>query len=206
MSQCRECGATLPEDSRYCLQCGTENNPSAANAEPQKELDFLKPAIAGGLALAILSSIPIISAGNVLCCLWVQAGGGLAAWLLNKQRPGGLTYSDGAFGGVFSGLIGAIVATLISIPIQMLMFTPERVAEIQAQLEQTPMQSEVREFILWFISPGFDLTRLMFTAIDLYDRVWIVLDDRRDHNNSDTLPKEAGLAREEDYAALNRVV
>ena len=165
MSQCRECGATLPVDSRYCLQCGTENKPSAANAQPQKELDFLKPAIAGGLALAILSSIPIISLGNVLCCLWGQAGGGLAAWLLNKQRPGGLTYSDGAFGGVFSGLIGAIVATLISIPIQMLMFTPERVAEIQARFEQAPMQPEVREMIMRFLSPGFDLTRVIILLL-----------------------------------------
>jgi hypothetical protein len=163
MSQCRECGATLPEDSRYCLQCGTENKPSAASAQPQKELDFLKPAIAGGLALAILSSIPIISAANFLCCLWGQAGGGLAAWLLNKQRPGGLTYSDGAFGGVFSGLIGAFVATLISIPIQMLLFTPERVAEIQARFEQMP--PEAREIIMRFISPGFDLTRVIITLL-----------------------------------------
>ena len=162
MSQCRECGATLPEDSRYCLQCGTENKPSGANAQPQKELDFLKPAITGGLALAILTSLPIIAYGNVLCCLWAQAGGGLAAWLLNKQRPGGLTYSDGAFGGVFSGLIGAFVATLISIPVQILVLTPERVAEIQAQFEQAPMQPEVREFMMRFISPGFDLTRVVF--------------------------------------------
>ena len=165
MSQCRECGATLPEDSRYCLQCGTENKPSASNSQPQKELDFLKPAIAGGLALAILSSIPIISAGNFLCCLWVQAGGGLTAWLLNKQRPGGLTYSDGAFGGVFSGLIGAFVATLLSIPIQMLVFTPARVAEIQARLEEIPMQPAVREIVMRFLSPGFDLTRVVITLL-----------------------------------------
>jgi hypothetical protein len=164
MSQCRECGATLPEDSRYCLQCGTENKPSA-NAQPQKELDFLKPAITGGLALAILSSIPIISAGNFLCCLWAQAGGGLAAWLLNKQRPGGLTYSDGAFGGVFSGLIGAVVTTLISIPIQMLLLTPERVAEIQSRFEQVPMQPEVREIMMRFLSPGFDLTRVVIILL-----------------------------------------
>jgi len=112
-----------------------------------------------------LSSIPIISAGNFFCCLWAQAGGGLAAWLLNKQRPGGLTYSDGAFGGVFSGLIGAFIATLISIPIQMLVFTPERVAEIQARFEQYPMQPEVREIMMRFISPGFDLTRLVITLL-----------------------------------------
>lgn len=166
MSQCRECGATLPEDSRYCLQCGTENRPSEnRTAQPQKELDFLKPAIAGGLALGILSSIPLIAFGNVLCCLWAQAGGGLAAWFLDKQRPGGLKYGDGAFGGVFSGLIGALVTTLISIPVQILLFTPERIAELKAQFEQMSMQPETRELMMRIMSPGFDLTRTLLLLL-----------------------------------------
>src|SRR5215510_4771252 len=111
MSQCKECGATLPENSRFCLQCGTENRPSDGGPpQPERELDFFKPAITGGLLLGVLSSIPLLSALNFLCCLWVQAGGGLATYLLDKQRPGRLKYSDGAFVGVFSGLIGAFVA------------------------------------------------------------------------------------------------
>jgi zinc-ribbon domain len=167
MNQCKECGATLPADSRFCLQCGTENKPAESTpAQPDKELDFLKPAITGGLALGILSSIPIISALNFFCCLWVQAGGGLAAWLLNKQRPGRLKYSDGAFGGVFSGLIGAFVATVISIPIQMIVFTPDRIAEMKTQLDQiAAIPAEAREAMLSFMSPGFNLSRTLITLV-----------------------------------------
>src|SRR5262245_51804487 len=135
MNQCKQCGATLPEDSQYCLQCGTENKPNSTS-QSQKELDFLKPSLLGGLAMGVLSSLPLIAYGNILCCLWVQAGGGLTTWLLNKQRPGGLKYGDGAFGGVFSGIIGAFVATLISIPIQMLTLTSENIAQVRARFDQ----------------------------------------------------------------------
>src|SRR5262245_23408089 len=117
MNQCKQCGASLPENSQYCLQCGTEVGQGQGAAPPAIELEFLKPAVTGGLFLGVVSSIPFIGSLNVLCCLWAQAGGGLAAWMLDRQRPGGLKYGDGAFGGVISGLIGAFVATLINIPI-----------------------------------------------------------------------------------------
>jgi zinc ribbon protein len=137
MSQCKECGATLPQDSRFCLQCGTENKPSENRpAVPEKDLEFLKPSVTGGLALGVVSALPFIGGLNVICCLWAQAGGGFTAWLLNKQRPGHLKYSDGAFGGVFTGLIGAIVSTIIQIPILMLTLTPERVAQFQTDFER----------------------------------------------------------------------
>jgi len=163
--KCKQCGATLPEDSQYCLQCGTENKPSMAS-QPQKELDFLKPALLGGLAMGVLSSLPLIALLNVVCCLWVQAGGGLTTWLLNKQRPGGLKYGDGAFGGVFSGLIGAFVATIISIPVQMIAFSPERIAQLQAQFGQIQgMPPAVRDAMFQWMTPGFSLTRTLFTLV-----------------------------------------
>lgn len=166
MNQCKQCGATLPEDSRYCLQCGTENRPSdTRSSQPQKELDFLKPSITGGLALGILSALPIIAFGNIFCCLWAQAGGGLTAWLLDKQRPGGLKYSDGALGGVLSGLIGAFVATLVSIPIQMIMFTPESMAEMEAQLAQAQLPPAMVEAFTRFFQPGFDVTRTLISLL-----------------------------------------
>jgi hypothetical protein len=166
MSQCKQCGATLPEDSRYCLQCGTENSPGAnSSPQPAKELDFLKPSLLGGLALAILSALPIISAGNILCCLWAQTGGGLSVWLLNKQRPGGINYSDGALGGVLSGLIGAILTTLISIPIQILVFTPEAIAQMRAQFEQAQLPPAWLNAMTRFLAPGFDLGRTLIILL-----------------------------------------
>ena len=57
------------------------------------------------------------------------------------------------------------------------------------------MSSRVHDAIY---EPGLRPHTSSVFFIDLYGRVWIVLDDRRDHNNSDTLPKEAGLTREGD--------
>jgi hypothetical protein len=128
---------------------------------PVQELDFLKPALLGGLTLGVLSAVPIIQLGNCIFCLWAQAGGGLAAWLLDKQRPGGLKYGDGAFAGVISGLIGAFVTTLAAIPIEMITLTPERVAQLQTQIEQVPISPAFREAILQFMTPGFHLSRTL---------------------------------------------
>jgi hypothetical protein len=162
MNQCKQCGATLPEDSRFCLQCGTENTPAPESTIPQGELDFLKPAITGGLALGVLSSVPYVS---VCCCLWSAGAGALATWFLNKQRPGTLKYSDGALGGVLSGLIGAIVTTIISIPVQMLLLTPEAVETAKAQLERSQMPPQVVEMITRFMQPGFDLSRTLISLL-----------------------------------------
>ena len=160
MSQCRQCGASLPENSQYCLQCGTEIRDRQSPAPPETELEFLKPAATGGLLLGVLSALPFISSLNIICCLWAQLGGGLATWFLNKQRPGGLKYGDGAFGGVISGLIGAFVATLISIPVQLVLFTAESYAQLQEFLARFPtMNPNMREAILQFFSPGFSLSR-----------------------------------------------
>jgi len=164
MNQCKQCGATLPENSRYCLQCGTENpDPEGGASPPQKELDFLKPSVMGGLALGVLSAVPIVSALNIVCCLWAQAGGGLAVWMLNGQRPGGLKYGDGAFSGAISGLIGAFISTLITIPIQMIFLTEEAFAEMQRGLERIPISPAIREAILQFMTPGFHLSRTLLS-------------------------------------------
>jgi len=165
MNQCKQCGATLPQDSRFCLQCGTENIPSSVSTTPQRELDFLKPAITGGLALGVLSAIPLLNYVNACCCLWAQGGGALTAWLINKQRPGGLKYSDGALGGVLSGLIGAVVATIINIPIQMLFLTQEAVDAFRAQLQQANMPPEAIEMISRFMQPGFDISRTLISLL-----------------------------------------
>jgi len=123
MSQCTHCGANLPDEAHYCMQCGTPAGappPQPVSTQPPPKLDFLQPALAGGLTLGLLSAIPFIAFGNCICCMWILGGGALTAYMLMQQRPAGITYGDAAFGGVLSGLIGAIVSTIINIPIHVL--------------------------------------------------------------------------------------
>lgn len=81
----------------------------------------LQPALLGGLFIGVLSALPVISAGNCVCCLWVVLGGVLAAYLLQQAQPDAIDAVDGALVGLLAGLVGAVIATLVSIPIQMLM-------------------------------------------------------------------------------------
>ena len=136
-------------------------------AQPPKELDFMKPAIAGGFLLGALSSLPLISLGNALCCLWIQGGGGYAAWLLNKQRPGGLRLGDGALVGVLSGLVGTAVWAAVSIPVQALFFTPEAAAEMRQFMEQLSgsLPPDFAASMAPYLEPGFNLSRLLLGVI-----------------------------------------
>lgn len=71
------------------------------------------PALIGGVTAGILSGIPIV---NCLCCLWIIGGGLLAAYFLTRESSVNLTAGDGAIVGVFTGIIAAIVETLVNIP------------------------------------------------------------------------------------------
>src|SRR6187549_2552543 len=155
---CSQCGTELPERARFCLNCGAPapQMESPQPSTPPPALDFTQPALAGGMLLGVLSSIPVISAGNCLCCMWVLGGGAFGAFLLMKQRPtGGISYGDGAFVGVMSGLFGAFVATLISIPLKMLtarFFVGQREA-MERALQDAGVEGGMRDLILRMASP-----------------------------------------------------
>ncbi|MEO6008022.1 MAG: hypothetical protein ABIU38_08170 [Vicinamibacteraceae bacterium] len=69
----------------------------------------MMPALAGGLFIGVLSSLPYIKGGNVCCCLWVISGGALAAWLMQQNTPRPITVGEGAVVGLLSGLVGTVV-------------------------------------------------------------------------------------------------
>ncbi len=73
----------------------------------------LQPALLGGAFMGVLSALPFVSYANACCCLWVVAGGLLAAWLLQQNYPYAITTGDGALVGLLAGLFGAIVTTII---------------------------------------------------------------------------------------------
>lgn len=87
---------------------------------------MIQPALLGGLVMGVLSALPIISAGNLCCCLWVVMGGVVAAYLLQQARPAPLTAGDGALVGLYAGVVGAVISVLLSIPITMLIGPFER--------------------------------------------------------------------------------
>jgi hypothetical protein len=88
--------------------------------------DKNRPALVGGLVIGVLSALPIISAGNVCCCLWVIGGGLVASYLLQQNQSAPLTAGDGAMVGLLAGVYGAIITTLLSIPITLIIGPLER--------------------------------------------------------------------------------
>lgn len=81
----------------------------------------LQPALYGGLLLGVLSALPIINLGNACCCLWVMAGGAVAAYLLQANQAAPITPGDGATVGLLAGVIGALVQLILSIPVGLVM-------------------------------------------------------------------------------------
>jgi hypothetical protein len=75
--------------------------------------------------MGVLSALPIVSVGNC-CCLWVVSGGLVAAYVLQQNQPVPITPGDGALVGLLAGLFGAIVQTVLSIPISLVVGPMER--------------------------------------------------------------------------------
>lgn len=76
--------------------------------------------------MGVLSALPIISAGNFCCCLWVVSGGLFSAYLLQQNRSDAITAADGAFVGLLAGIVGAVIQFVLSIPIGLLVGPMER--------------------------------------------------------------------------------
>jgi len=81
----------------------------------------LQPAILGGVFLGVLSALPVVSAANLCCCLWIVSGGALAAYLMQQNHPLPVTAGDGAIAGALAGLIGAFVYVVVAIPVNLVM-------------------------------------------------------------------------------------
>jgi hypothetical protein len=81
----------------------------------------LQPALFAGLAIGVLSALPFVNMANLCCCAWVVFGGALASYLMQQNHPAPINAGDGAIVGLLAGLVGAVVFTLISIPLTIAM-------------------------------------------------------------------------------------
>lgn len=105
----------------------------------------LQPALLGGALMGVLSALPVVSAGNCCCCLWVVAGGLLASYLLQQNQPAAIDVGDGALVGLLAGLFGAVIASVLAVPINLTM-GPYQERFLESILQNVPnMPPEVRD-------------------------------------------------------------
>ena len=105
----------------------------------------LQPALLGGLFIGVLSALPVVNAGNC-CCLWVIGGGVVAAYLLQQSQSTPVTSGDGAVVGLMSGVIGAVVTAVISLPIK-LMLGPLQARWMERIAQQSGDNPDVAPFL-----------------------------------------------------------
>ncbi len=106
-----------------------------------------QPALLGGLFVGVLSSLPVVSAGNVCCCLWVVAGGVLTYYLQQQSTPEAVEAGDAAIGGLVAGLIGAAITVIVN---QLLLSVtgPMVQEQVRRALESNPdVPPEVRDLV-----------------------------------------------------------
>jgi uncharacterized membrane protein YagU involved in acid resistance len=118
--------------------------------------------------LGLLSSIPFISAGNICCCMWVLLGGGIAAVLLTRQRPlPTISYGDGAFAGVMSGLFGAVVGTTVQMAFRAIAarFFENQQQQLEQIMNQVGLEGPMRDFMLRTASGEISAATVLFTFI-----------------------------------------
>jgi hypothetical protein len=107
----------------------------------------LQPALYGGIAIGVLSALPVVNIVNLCCCAWVVFGGALAAYLMQQNHPAPVNAGDGAIVGLMAGAIGAIVGSVLAIPISMAMgpFQAEMLERVLQSAEDMP--PEVRSIL-----------------------------------------------------------
>jgi uncharacterized membrane protein len=96
--------------------------------------------------MGVLSALPIVAAGNACCCLWLVSGGAIAAYLVQQNQSGPITPADGALVGLLAGLIGAVVRSVVALPIDFLM-APIEQAMLQRIIDAGTLPPEWRDIV-----------------------------------------------------------
>lgn len=97
--------------------------------------------------MGVLSALPLISAGNLCCCLWMVSGGAVAAYALQQNQQTSITPGDGALAGLLAGIVGAFTYLVLSIPITILMAPMERVIMERIIRNAGSVPPEFRDYV-----------------------------------------------------------
>jgi len=100
----------------------------------------------GGLFIGVLSALPIVNLANC-CCLWILAGGAIAAYLAQQRHPGPFGLMDGARVGFRAGIFGAVIWLLASTVVDLLVAPLQQSAADFMLRSATDVPPEVREWL-----------------------------------------------------------
>ncbi|HZM59826.1 MAG TPA: hypothetical protein VFB85_08510 [Vicinamibacterales bacterium] len=104
---------------------------------------MLQAALLGGLFIGVLSALPIVKYANC-CCVWIVAGGIVAAYLDQQNDPRTITAGRGALAGLLAGVCGAFVWLIAALALSAL-FRPLQEGMAEMVLRSAPdMPPEVR--------------------------------------------------------------
>ena len=132
----------------------------------QKKPEYLRPALIVGAVAGLLSGIPFFSLFNCICCLWIVAGAAMATRLLARDSSGSLTSGDGAIVGALTGIVAAVVHTLLTLVLKPDVETVRRVLDWLSSVgfEKPSNIDGLLEKSSGLLSPGILLLGLFFTA------------------------------------------
>lgn len=127
-----------------------------------------QPALLGGLLIGVLSVLPVVSAGNLCCCLWVIAGGILTVYLQQQRTPMPVETADAVIGGLIAGLVGAVIVVVG----QSLMVSMTGVIwqdQLREALDQAPeVPPEARDAIMRMLTGSGLVVALFAILLPLY--------------------------------------
>lgn len=102
----------------------------------------MKAIAIGGAAAGVASQVPILNILNVLCCALIVGGAILAVYLAFRgEEATENPYGAGAGIGALSGVVAAVVGTIVSIPVT-LIFGNVAAETLQELLENDAIQLE----------------------------------------------------------------
>ena len=145
-------------------------NDFSVDAKPSK----LIPVLIGAGAMTATAVIPIISIVNCLCCAGIMGGAVLAVWFYKKSFPVDMDFrtSDGAVVGTFSGMLAAVLTSVI------IVLTTGTSEEMELQIEQAFDQAAQQgsdpaaiEAVQQFITQLLSSPMLLFVIILLFSLV-----------------------------------
>jgi hypothetical protein len=121
---------------------------------------LIQAGLLGGVFIGVLSALPVISLANC-CCLWIIAGGMLAAYI--DQAPGRrVAIGRGALDGLIAGAIGAFVWLFASLGLDVVLW-PLQERMLSSVLESNAdMPPEVRVWLERMVEDGGGALRYVF--------------------------------------------